>query len=713
MSTIPALERVFEISLLGMMASGYFAVAGSGTLDPLTALLTGAGLLWRLLQVAGGLRWTIPTRWIGWATFAYILFYPVDYLYFSQRDFLRATVHLVFFLAVVKILTASTERDYLYLKVLAFLELLAAAVVSVNFNFFFWLAVFLLFSIATFATSEVRRSAQGERQLVRGALTGFGWRLTGATLFVAASVLVLAVALFFVLPRTARVALQSWVDPRYHLSGFSNQVVLGQIGEIRLRREPVMHVRVEGGEPIEGVKWRGAALVEFNGRAWQTKANDRVRLPVTNGVSRLAEMNQLRRPGHRIAYEIQLRPTGADTLFVAGVPEFIDFGANVYRSSTASLFSYSLVSRIVRYGARSFLKGDEAPGDAPLGDTRYLQLPPLDPRITALAHEWAGAVGTADEGATDEVRARELERRLRSSYKYSIDLLEREVPDPLAYFLFDRGKGHCEYFASALAVMLRVEGIPSRVITGFQTGELNPISGLYVVRASDAHSWVEAFIEGKGWLTFDPTPAATETNDIATLMNKAGQYFDVLETFWQDWVLSYDVEQQVGLALKVDQARRGLNTDWLQERAERLKAFSRWLARLDARFFVVLAFLALVAVSGQAWVPRLAWWWHTRLQARRFGEGKARGRDATVVYVRMLDYLRKRGYEKPAWVTPEEFAAMLRNTPYAQPVAELTGLYYQVRFGGGQTLGPRLFTLLDNLESVGRAPRPASSVDVS
>src|SRR4051812_42562551 len=129
MTAIPDLERVFEISLLGMIASGYFAVAGSGTLDPLTAILTGAGLLWRLLQVIGRVRWTIPTGWITWATFGYILFYPVDYLYFSDRDFVRATVHLVFFLAVIKILTASTERDYLYLKVLAFLELLGAAVV--------------------------------------------------------------------------------------------------------------------------------------------------------------------------------------------------------------------------------------------------------------------------------------------------------------------------------------------------------------------------------------------------------------------------------------------------------------------------------------------------------------------------------------------------------------------------------------------------------
>jgi transglutaminase-like putative cysteine protease len=702
MTTIPALERVFEVSLLGMMASGYFAVAGSGTLDPLTAFLTGAGLLWRLLQVIGRVRWTIPARWISWATFGYILLYPIDYLYFSDRDFVRATVHLVFFLAVIKILTASTERDYLYLKVLAFLELLAAAVVSVNLNFFFWLGIFLLFSIATFATSEVRKSAgQGERLLVRSALTGFGWRLTGATLFVAASVLLLAVALFFVLPRTTRAALQAWVDPRYHLSGFSNQVVLGQIGEIRMRREPVMHVRVEGNESIEGIKWRGAALIEFNGRAWQTRVTDRRRLPISNGVAQLADTDQLRRLGRRIAYEVQLRPTGADTVFVAGVPEFVDgFGSSLLQSTgTASLFSSSLSSRVVRYGARSFVKGDEAPGNAPAPDNRYLQLPSLDPRIAALAREWAGALGSPDEGATDEVQARELDRRLRTSYKYSIEPLEREVSDPLAYFLFDRGKGHCEYFASALAVMLRVEGIPSRVITGFQTGELNPVSGLYVVRASDAHSWVEAFIEGKGWITLDPTPAATQTDEIATLMNKASQYFDALETFWQDWVLSYDMEQQVGLAIRVDQARRGLHLDWLREWGEKLKAWGRWVSSADGRFYAVMVFLLVVAITGRFWVPRLAWWWHTRLQQGRFLSGKAKARDATVVYVRMLDFLRQRGYEKPTWVTPKEFAGMLAETPYGGPVSELTTLYYRVRYGADPALGSKLFSLLETLES--------------
>ena len=98
-------------------------------------------------------------------------------------------------------------------------------------------------------------------------------------------------------------------------------------------------------------------------------------------------------------------------------------------------------------------------------------------------------------------KARVIESRLRREYGYTLELLDERQADPLAHFLFERKKGHCEYFASALAVMLRTQGIPSRVATGFLSGTFNPISGWQVIRASDAHSWVEAWIPERGWIT--------------------------------------------------------------------------------------------------------------------------------------------------------------------------------------------------------------------
>src|SRR5205807_5585651 len=148
-------ERFFQFSMLGLMASGYLAVAGSGYLDIPTIALTMAGLLLRGLLICGVLRWNISERAITVATAGYTAFFPIDYFLIS-RDFLTATVHLVFFLAVMKVLTAKTSRDYLYTATIAFLELLAAAILSANFNFFLFLALFLLFAMAALTSGEIR-----------------------------------------------------------------------------------------------------------------------------------------------------------------------------------------------------------------------------------------------------------------------------------------------------------------------------------------------------------------------------------------------------------------------------------------------------------------------------------------------------------------------------------------------------------------------------
>ena len=127
------------------------------------------------------------------------------------------------------------------------------------------------------------------------------------------------------------------------------------------------------------------------------------------------------------------------------------------------------------------------------------------------------------------------------------------MQDPLAHFLFERKAGHCEYFASAMAVMLRSLGIPSRVVTGFQSGIYNPLNGWQVIRASDAHSWVEAYLPRRGWATFDPTPP--DPNAVQTgLGTKLAMYMDAAETFWQEWVLNYDLEHQLVLATRVQQS---------------------------------------------------------------------------------------------------------------------------------------------------------------
>src|SRR5215467_15477532 len=239
-----SVERFFQLSLLGLVASGYLAVAGSGYLDTATIVLTAAGLLLRALWICGLVHLEISERMTNLVTVGYAVFFVLDYFLLS-KDFLSATVHLLFFLAVIKILTARTNRDYLYTAIIAFLELLAAAILSVNFNFILFLSLYLLFAIAALTASEIRRASQKcAATTARNRLKNFSWRLALLSTLVTAGILAMTAGLFFILPRTAEAAFSHLVGHRIYLPGFSNQVTLGEIGEIKTSSRPVMHVRI-------------------------------------------------------------------------------------------------------------------------------------------------------------------------------------------------------------------------------------------------------------------------------------------------------------------------------------------------------------------------------------------------------------------------------------------------------------------------------------
>src|SRR3954453_6009243 len=215
-----SVERFFQFSLLGLVASGYLAVAGSGYLDGPTIALTTAGLALRALLICGLFRFEISERASTAVTLAYAGFFVADYFLLS-RDFLAATVHLLFFLAVMKILTARTNRDYLYTAVIAFLELLAAAILSINFNFFLFLALYLLFAIAALTSGEIRRSIDRSTVTARSGLRNFYPRLGILSASVTLGILTLTAGLFFIPPRTAEAAFSRLIAHRVFLPGFS------------------------------------------------------------------------------------------------------------------------------------------------------------------------------------------------------------------------------------------------------------------------------------------------------------------------------------------------------------------------------------------------------------------------------------------------------------------------------------------------------------
>src|SRR5262249_33974966 len=125
------------------------------------------------------------------------------------------------------------------------------------------------------------------------------------------------------------------------------------------------------------------------------------------------------------------------------------------------------------------------------------------------------------------VRAKKIEHYLRSHYGYSTDFGNRIVENPVEYFLFDRREGTCGHFASAMALMLRLQGIPSRVVAGYYKGEWNEPAQCVVIRERDAHAWVEAYIPGSGWVSFDPTPTPppiTNPGFAKSFLNNLAQY---------------------------------------------------------------------------------------------------------------------------------------------------------------------------------------------
>jgi transglutaminase-like putative cysteine protease len=687
-------DRLFEYSLLGLVASGYFAVVGSGFLDAPTVAAAGAALILRALMVAGVLRWRISKRAVAAAAVAYMAFYPLDY-FFLSREFLGATIHLLLFVAAMKILTCSTPRDYLWVKVIALLELLAASVLSPNLSFFVFLAAFLVFGAATLSSGEVRRSAGRADRVARGAQRSLAWRLAGVSLIASLGALALTAGMFFLLPRTARAAFRHLVPDRYRVPGFSDQITLGEMGQLKRLGTPVMHVRFFTPGRYDGLKWRGSALSEFDGKRWYNPPGGDRLLRMSSTPLQLVDDDHRRLRGRRAAYEVHLRSTGTDMLFFAGVPEFLDVRLpQVIRTASGGYRTAEGTSEGLRYGVYSNLdSGMHAPAPVLSSAERQLniKLPQPDARVIAMARRITA--GARD----DRERARAMVEYMRANYTYTTDLDETTPADPIAHFLLERRKGHCEYFASAMAVMLRYLGVPARVATGFQSGVYNQVSGWYLIRASDAHSWVEAWIEGQGWSTFDPTPPDPGT-DGASLWSRALLYVDAAETFWQDWVLSYDLDRQLVLATRMEESGRLFGSSWPARTATRLHAWREGVERWGRRFgfgalaAAVLAVLLYFAGPG-SWRRLRAEW-----RIRHLDRAPALASDATLLYQRMLRLLDRRGIQKPAWVTPAEFAARLDESELSELVVRITGAYHDLRFGDRPAAAPRMIALLDQLE---------------
>jgi hypothetical protein len=279
-------------------------------------------------------------------------------------------------------------------------------------------------------------------------------------------------------------------------------------------------------------------------------------------------------------------------------------------------------------------------------------------------------------------RALAIETYLRTHFHYTLQMPRTLPHDPLANFLFERKQGHCEYFASSMAVMLRSLGIPARIVNGFRTGEFNDLTSQYVIRASNAHSWVEAFFPGYGWIGFDPTPGAAI--DLRTGWNRVGLYVDAMASFWRDWVVNYDSGHQRALAVGAGSGSRQFLSSmrkWWRRHYETLLGTARRAGRTVAASPTrwVLAVMLIAAFFLLGINARFLWQILARKRLASRPEKSPR-KAATIWYERMTAVMGRRGWRKSPTQTPEEFIRLIADDAVRLKVAEFTRHYESARF---------------------------------
>src|SRR5687767_1812073 len=666
-----------------------------------------------------GTRWQLPERYgLAIVLLSIPLFY-VDWQYQksigepAERLGVTALAHLIVFLSAVKLVQVKKDRDWVFLYLISFFEVLLAAGLSFSPVFLLTLTLYLLCGLCAVTAFEIQKARRSvthaeTRLLVPPDSRVFrkggnrSWRSTEAARLpvVAVALLVLifglALPLFLIAPRSGAAALTRSGSGLTNFIGFSENVTLGQIGTLKQDDAVVMRVRVENPEPPQGLRWRGVALDEFTGKAWRKSSE-----------ARHATLAEERGGFFRIGTTEALHRLTSQTFFLEALESPVLFGAPRVVAIQGDLpfvrvdAEGALQSRRHDY-ERLMYKAISDTDEPPIAELRadmrrypdsfgrYLQLPEnLDRRI--VYHAQTVLRSAQARNRYDAAKAIELD--LQKNLAYSLEM-KASGPDPLSDFLFNVQSGHCEYFSTAMAVMLRTHGIAARVVNGFLPGEYNDKSGAYTVRQSDAHSWVEVYFpSSRSWVTFDPTPSIGRVEPVRTgFTAQMHKYLEALELVWFQYIVGYDKQEQRSLASSIH---------------NQLFDYGRFASNIltTVRGYLTATTLSIaVAVLG---VVLLVF---TFIFGRNFWRFRWR-RDSIIAdqdgtyssvefYERLLSAMEQRGLTRQRHLTPLEFA----NTLGQGPAMMITRAYNRVRFGNQRLTAMEkreIENALDELENTG------------
>ncbi len=750
------LERILQITLASMVALGgiMMGVSERAWIQPsVCTLLVIASVVWN--EMRGQI--TVSNFYANLLAMLALAFSISQMRTIAGDEVLIAMSDLLVFLQIILLFKRKQLRDYGLILVANLLQVSVAAALNLFVSFAFLLLAHMAFVVTALCLfmrlreertcgtrvsfvprGEPKSSREWPLSQARSYLAAtprldhqqrvereLWWLLGGATL----KTLLLTTLVFLALPRISDATLKSRLMTAGHLVGFTEQVTLGELGKISEDSEYVMSVKltdVKTNTPITLVDeplWHGTTLVSYQDGQWSRSRVGSSRRP------RFVTTNALR--GASVRENIEIGPLDSKVLFSLAPSAICRDKENVvYRSDYDQLerlgsrndsITYELYTAVVRNRIQQTLVPHEGPL-SPAERAEMLQLPELVDGVDPLAQlKTLAQQAVASVPADDRIRiARTLESLLGESgrFSYSLSAPTRGAnTDPIEDFVTANPVGHCEYFASALALMLRSVGIPSRVVVGFKGGNIDPISQAYQVQQLHAHSWVEAYLNETdvpneikatdlwsfsttsqgGWLRLDPTPAINVDGrgGVSWFVLSYRQVIDYTRAIWSNYVIGLDAERQREVFFQpIKNAWEALiqPATW-QNLGQRM-----WSSLRNAigdvtnheqsiwRSLVFLASSAIVAIAlGAALVRRLRgarWGW---LRRRR------RAGPARVPFYETLErLLARQGLVRSAGQTPREFAfavgGELAERLETQAVAgvprRIAEMFYRVRYGG-------------------------------
>jgi protein-glutamine gamma-glutamyltransferase len=602
---------------------------------------------------------------------------------------------LIEFAAALQIIRLATRKGAAHdqqVIVLSLLHLIAGTVLGGGLGYGLCFLGVLVVAPGALVLSHLRREVEGNYRQGARDRTGLpvdvprilrsrrvvGRSFLAVTCLLSIPIFVFTAMLFVLFPR---VGLSLLLMNRAHagrMIGFSPHVDLGEVGV--LRSDPTLAMRVEIPDLPDPpprrltLHLRGTALDAYDGRAWSQSESWRRQAESDGGV---ISFDRAVSPDDKVM-RIDLEPIDPPVIFMPPTASGLRFKSRgqlgletppAFRGPEGEMRYAPLDDRGLKYeiflshrGALTFPK--LSAGEKP----RYLALPAgLPPRIRTLAEEWTKGLATADE------KANAIQRHLQNhaEYRYDLGSPSGRAKQPLDDFLFESKRGHCEFYSTAMAVLLRAVGVPTRNVTGFIGGSYNRFGHFYAVRQGDAHSWVEVYVDDQGWKTFDPTPPgdAAPRSEIDSVWAHLRDFLEATSQRWERHVVGYDLNQQVSL-LQVLTSRRGgsmLSRKWSRPR------------------YGVLVGILVAAGGGLALYVYLRRQKRQRTSAEQKGDPRSPSALlATELYERLDAAMSHKGIPRAPGVPPLRHAEALNalGHPLADEILDLTDVYLRARFGG-------------------------------